>query len=107
MAEYIERVDALMAITMAELPDKTENGIPIANGKRSVTDCIRRIRAIPSADVQSVKHGKWINNTICASCGISKYNFISYNFNDDKGYAKPFGTWKYCPRCGARMDGEM
>lgn len=54
MAEYIERSDAIMAITRAKLPDKTENGIPIANGKRSVTDCIRRIKAIPSADVQPV-----------------------------------------------------
>lgn len=52
--EYIKRSDAIMAITRAKLPDKTPEGVPIANGKRSVTDCVRRIRMIPSEDVVPV-----------------------------------------------------
>lgn len=63
------------------------------------------LKRIPSADVQPVKHGRW-SGYFCSNCGISKYNFISFNFDDQNGYARPFGTWLYCPRCGARMDGE-
>ena len=54
MDEYIKRSDAIMAITRANLPDKTPEGIPIANGKRSVTDCVRRIKSIPAVDVVPV-----------------------------------------------------
>lgn len=50
MEEYITRRDAIQAVVGAALPDKTEDGIPIANGKRSVTDCVRRIKEIPAAN---------------------------------------------------------
>lgn len=56
-------------------------------------------------DVQPMKHGRW-SGYFCSNCGISKYNFISFNFDDKNGYARPFGTWNYCPRCGAKMDGD-
>ena len=65
---------------------------------------LQKIQDIPAADVQPVKHGRW-SGYFCSNCGISKYNFISFNFDDQNGYARPFGTWLYCPRCGARMDG--
>ena len=51
MTDYIERSLAIQAVTRAKLPDTTPEGVPIANGKRSVTDCVRRIKEIPSADV--------------------------------------------------------
>lgn len=63
------------------------------------------LKRIPSADVQPVKHGRWSGYS-CSNCGVSKYNFISFNIVSEKEYARPFGTWLYCPRCGARMDGE-
>ena len=52
MSEYIKRSDAIIAVTRAKLPDTTPDGVPIANGKRSVTDCVRRIKEIPSAVVR-------------------------------------------------------
>ena len=54
MVEYITRQAAIEAVVRAKLPDKTQEGIPIANGKRSVTDCVRRIKAIPAVDVVPV-----------------------------------------------------
>ena len=57
----------------------------------------RDIDRIPTADVEPVRHGHWIwlenssNVWIakCSNCGlVEKY-------------------WKYCPRCGAKMDGEV
>lgn len=54
MAEYILRDQAIIAVTGAKLPDVSASGLPIANGKRSVTDCVRRLKDIPAADVRPV-----------------------------------------------------
>ena len=57
MAEYILREQAIIAVTGAKLPDVSASGLPIANGKRSVTDCVRRLKDIPAADVRPVPEG--------------------------------------------------
>lgn len=59
-------------------------------------ECIRQGYCMPTADVAEVKHGKW-NKEYDRSpryvCTVCKHLF------NNKGY-------KYCPHCGARMDGE-
>jgi hypothetical protein len=60
MDDYIPRKEAIIAVCRARLPDSTEDGIPIANGKRSVTDCVRRIKEIPTANVRKV--------VLCGDC---------------------------------------
>ena len=55
---------------------------------------------MPAADVQSVKRGRWENTNTpnqlrCSNCEI--IHFIDQY---------PHGDIKYCPNCGARMDGE-
>ena len=70
-----------------------------------IEDVLSEVEDFPSADVQPVKYGRW-SGYFCSNCGISKYNFISFNIVGEKEYARPFGTWNYCPRCGAKMDGE-
>ena len=54
---------------------------------------------LPSADVQPVKRGKWENTNTpnqlrCSNCEII-HLITQY----------PHGDIKYCPNCGARMDG--
>lgn len=51
----------------------------------------------PTADVQEVKHGKWAiihsrEYLVCSNCTLA----CAFN-----GY-----VYKYCPHCGAKMDGE-
>lgn len=57
-----------------------------------------RIEQLPSADVQPVRHGRWVEEPNCmyrcSSCG-SHYPSI-------RGYM----DYCYCSSCGARMDGE-
>lgn len=55
---------------------------------------------LPTADVQPVKYGRWENTNIpnqlrCSNCEI--IHFIAQY---------PHGDIKYCPNCGARMDGD-
>lgn len=104
MKDYIEREAAIEAVTRAKLPDTTPDGVPIANGKRSVTDCVRRIKSIPAADVKPVVRGEWIEwwpgdcalimtgeemLWMCGEC--------TAKFSDQSSF---------CPNCGADMRGE-
>lgn len=103
MTEYITREAALMAVCRAELPDKTEDGTPILNGKRKVSDCVRRIKAIPAADVVERKHGAWVETYgkygnfrhQCSECG----EMFGMPFDFDGKYY----PYKFCPNCGADM----
>lgn len=95
MAEYIEREVALKKLC---------EGCCEYDSEDTTCDCNERlaILKIPAADVVPVVHGRWekkaayndgvINVVACSAC---------------KTY-QPTGCWdyhKYCPYCGARMDG--
>ena len=52
---------------------------------------------VPKADVQEVRHGKWIEkpyllgtSNFCSLCG--------------ENYGMPHGKHNFCPNCGAKMD---
>lgn len=68
------------------------------------TRYIKENEPAPTADVQEVKRGYWIperdpdeNNRIqCFHCSVC---------DDDFHYIGAFVATKYCPNCGARMDG--
>ena len=57
--------------------------------------------SLTTTDVQEVRHGRWISNELggykwayyCSECGWVD----GYPFND---------RHKYCPHCGAKMDGK-
>lgn len=55
---------------------------------------------IPTADVQPVRHGEWIEDhdyLKCPECGVMVMR--DFTFFD-------IGDWNYCPSCGAKMDLE-
>jgi len=55
------------------------------------------INAIPTADVQEVKHGYWIDTT--AYCGEFTCSICEEMCVTNK--------YKYCPHCGAKMCGGI
>lgn len=59
----------------------------------------KAINESPAADVEEVRHGKWIEKPFllgtgrfCSSCG--------------NNYGMPHEVFNYCPNCGAKMDLE-
>ena len=66
-----------------------------------LSDIRKALQMTPTADVQEVRHGRWISNELggyewayyCSECGW----IDGYPFND---------RHKYCPNCGTKMDGE-
>lgn len=61
-------------------------------------DIAREVGKIPTADVQEVKHAKWIPSkkqygmVICSNC--------------HRGFCCDWIHYKYCYECGAKMDLE-
>lgn len=60
------------------------------------------ISEMPAADVQPVKHGRWSEcytdthhySGICSICGKASIKSLAESL------------YAFCPKCGARMDGE-
>lgn len=53
--------------------------------------CEDAINRIPAADVVEVRHGRWNNGYEVQNCSECGY--------------RGKRSYKYCPHCGARMDG--
>ena len=112
MTEYIEREAALKAIAEDKIemtPELIAIGRAIGtytaeqafDGINQACDRhIELIKILSAADVQPVKHGRWIKLDYdksfgkCSECGVNwEWNIIfDCNLN-------------YCPNCGAVMDG--
>ena len=98
MAEYIEREAALHSLTPIVKRASERN----RNIYSAVKQCVEAINWCPSADVQPVRHGRW----------IKKHDDVCYWHEcSECGIKPPKDQWKnewkspYCHNCGAKMDG--
>lgn len=93
MAEYID-ANALQAQL-----ERKKVGIANQRYTEGWNDCMMRVKSMvskaPAADVAPVVHGRWISNCVgspaffvCDQCNTAWYN-----------------DTKFCPNCGAKMDG--
>lgn len=70
--------------------------------RRALINSIQDISAAKASDVQLVKHGRWSEcytdshhySGICSVCGRASIKSLTESL------------YKYCPKCGARMDGD-
>lgn len=91
MAEYIEREALIKRIgdILNTAPMTYAGGLGLA---------LSSVRSAPTADVQPVRHGRWIIGATmhhdwmkCSEC------LVSQDLN---------GCFSYCPNCGTKMDKE-
>lgn len=95
MTEYIERESLYeKAYWHGEHPDV---GNPFPDGVDAID--IKDVDAIPAADVAPVRHGRWVPAFHVGDCcyRCSECQFLRDAYLLDIG--------KYCPNCGAKMDG--
>lgn len=104
MSDYISR-DAAMAVA----EDAQKKVCPLGLWGRIFAldkeqydlwqDLIERLEAIPAADVEPVRRGKWEpGNPICPVCGKDKFKDLDADIWSD-------WTPTYCPNCGAILNG--
>ena len=93
MARYIDADKLALEVQRYLMPNVDDDGtVTVENAERYFLNLIKKQ---PTADVVEVKHGEWKQVSgkyppyICTSC-----NHI-YNNKE----------YKYCPFCGAKMDG--
>ena len=89
--EYIEREAVI--VTIKDLPfqqDIEDLGI------------YEEIKEVPSADVESVRHGRWIDMGVFDAHYQPVYQCSECNKQVADNY---ISCHKYCLHCGARMDG--
>jgi hypothetical protein len=90
-----------------QMEDLYEHHIEMKNfsADGAVADCLDLLDNAPTADVVEVKHGEWIYNPETLSlnsgytCSVCK---------DPMWHSHDVPqAFKYCPNCGARMDGDV
>lgn len=86
MREYIERKDAILALTAVECKDVVAK---------------EAIALLPAADVVEVRHGRWEKTSMDGflRCSVCHDCYIDDNWLDGK-------HWNFCPHCGADLRGE-
>lgn len=93
MDEYIKR-EAVLALVKPDAPEDEKAVVTIATAKKLVRSIIQRA---PAADVAPVRHGRWL-------CG-DYYDIGDVCSECDWDSQMIHPSYRYCPNCGARMDG--
>ena len=66
-------------------------------------DVVKKLHEVPAADVAPVVHGKWYLLDDCANAGM--YCSVCSRRVHREEFAYKKLRSKYCPHCGAKMDG--
>lgn len=105
MAEYIdsepmiEKMQELIDNVSHNFPKATETELIILKGKYEAF--IEYIKEQPVADVQPVKHGRWVK------CGKLEGKIVMKCSECEQGITAMFAPkYHYCPNCGAKMSNE-
>ena len=101
MAKYIHKQAAIHAL----VNEANIHNNPI---KRAYTRAAAIIEQITAEDVQPVKHGYWEEVTDYGGWGDTHYgcSVCGEEWYLEDGKPKD-NNMNFCPRCGARMDGEQ
>ena len=100
MAEYIEREAAIAEILKGTITTRDLYGMGVASG---MDIALERVKSVPAADVEPVRHGRWEARTIPRSDPDGDWIALEYHCSlcNRLEYRKE----NYCPNCGAKMDG--
>lgn len=99
MAEYIER-EALEKMLNERLTYLLDKNGPYDYFTDGYDEAVSTVEEFLSADVAPVRHGRW--NCVGSVCIDGEYEDT---FRCSKCSIPYFRKSRYCPNCGAKMDG--
>lgn len=105
MNDYISREDVLKkAKSSISVPTDNEWDCGYNTAMAEMQEFIKQL---PAADVQPVKHGYWEEVTAYCGWGDTHYrcSVCGEEWYLEDGKPKD-NNMNFCPRCGARMDGD-
>ena len=105
--EYIERNSVIRHLSdeIEECGDACESFLPLTYGTIfGLMGARSFVNTLPAADVVEVRHGEWFLLDECANEGV--YCSVCTKKVYRTEYANQKLKSKYCPNCGAKMDGE-
>jgi Zn finger protein HypA/HybF involved in hydrogenase expression len=107
MDEYISR-EAIVKEIKEEIKACDAKFVEDIQIKKGLKIAIRDIKAAKTADVQLMKHGRWIDSTFYDPCEKSWEQDFEFECSNcgHKIYNKPNDNNLFCGHCGARMDGN-
>lgn len=100
MNDLIRRLDALNAIAQYCMGCDSYNGVRCKACEFG--DAIDAVEDCEAVDAEPVRHGKWGAAIIVGYDGIHP---VYARPCSECGYEMKQFVTRYCPRCGARMDG--
>ena len=92
MDEYIKRETAIRMVMAAKWGDSSDGAM-----------AMEIVASAPAADVAPVVHARWIGAPLCGNDNCKCSNCGSWHNIHANLRGKI--TQKYCPSCGAKMDG--
>ena len=100
--------EALPGLKAQVDPDLTPKACAYLRGGEAI---IEDLTKFPAADVAPVRHGEWLNfygDFSTAECELCAELYeVSPDESPQKEYFDAFKEfYRYCPNCGAKMDGE-
>jgi Pyruvate/2-oxoacid:ferredoxin oxidoreductase delta subunit len=101
--EYISREAALKYIKSEQCRTCSDIGLC---GNCAVLVAVKLLEKVPAADVAEVVHGEWLradddwNSLTTIQCSLCSEEWC-FETDDDVSLL----NYKYCPNCGAKMDG--
>lgn len=92
--------------------DRLERAYAFAVGeaREAFREALEIVLDAPEVAAQEVEHGEWQGFTHSRFCGTDKLGDPIYRDGEiyycSKCRWRTVIKWKYCPNCGAKMDGE-
>lgn len=110
--EYIERGALLKAFgceNAVKYGNKSAKQQHNSYSSMMLYEIADEINDSPAADVAEVVHGEWLNfvgDYVTAECSVCGECYDPSDYNDKEHFDMFKQLYKYCPNCGAKMDGE-
>jgi hypothetical protein len=106
--EYIER-GALIAFVREVRKKLPKDSKDFFTRDEMLLNFQQYLESQKAADVEPVVRGEWLNfvgDYVTAECSVCGECYDPSDYNDKEHFDMFKQLYKYCPNCGAKMDGE-